>query len=57
MPKYNRVKKINRLNTTGGNLVEVEKFKNNRSTTFYLKNNDNIVNLLTFLNSSSFFLN
>jgi len=55
MSKYNRVKKIDRLNTTGGNLVEIEKIKNNRSTTFYLKNNDNIVDLLSFLNSSSFF--
>lgn len=56
MSKYNRVKKIDRLNITGGNLVEIEKFKNNRSTTFYFKNNDNIVDLLSFLNSSSFFL-
>lgn len=52
MSKYNRVKKIDRLNITGGNLVEIEKFKNNRSTTFYLKNNNNIVDLLSFLNSS-----
>jgi len=53
MPKLNRIKKINRLNTTGQNLVEIEKFKNNRSKTFYYKNNENLIDLLSFLNSTS----
>ncbi|KAL4152680.1 hypothetical protein QTP88_000513 [Uroleucon formosanum] len=53
MSKFNRIKKINRLNTTGQNLIEIEKFKNNRSKTFYYKNNENLIDLLTFLNSTS----
>ncbi|XP_060859920.1 uncharacterized protein LOC132937114 [Metopolophium dirhodum] len=53
MPKFNRIKKINRLNITGQKLVEIEKFKNNRSKTFYYKNNENLIDLLSFLNSTS----
>jgi len=43
-----RIKKIDRLNVVGSGLVEIEKFWNSRSKTYFLKNNNNILDFVVF---------
>jgi hypothetical protein len=51
--KCNRIKKCDQIDVTGNTLIETEKFKNTRSKTFFLKKNNNFIDLLWFLKFAS----
>ena len=43
-----RIKKIEYLNSIGSGLIEIERFKKNRSNTYFLKNFNNCIDFTQF---------